>query len=67
MVEIKVHKDLPTYEKFGILKGLEYQKNLEPQKLKDCFLVEKVGGYASGIISVAMDGERCAEAIIAKL
>jgi uncharacterized FAD-dependent dehydrogenase len=24
-----VDEDLPTYEKFGVLKGLEYQKNLE--------------------------------------
>ncbi|MDN3666144.1 NAD(P)/FAD-dependent oxidoreductase [Algibacter miyuki] len=29
VVEIDVHKDLPKYEKFGALKGLEYQKNLE--------------------------------------
>ncbi|ULC59348.1 FAD-dependent oxidoreductase [Flaviramulus sp. BrNp1-15] len=29
VVEIDVNKDLPKYEKFGVLKGLEYQKNLE--------------------------------------
>ena len=29
VVEIDVHKDLPKYEHFGALKGLEYQKNLE--------------------------------------
>tara|TARA_R110000868_G_scaffold28547_11_gene107012 strand:+ start:6752 stop:8308 length:1557 start_codon:yes stop_codon:yes gene_type:complete len=29
VVEIDVHKDLPKYEQFGALKGLEYQKNLE--------------------------------------
>lgn len=29
VVEIDVHKDLPKYEPFGALKGLEYQKNLE--------------------------------------
>jgi uncharacterized FAD-dependent dehydrogenase len=29
VVEINVDEDLPTYEKFGVLKGLEYQKNLE--------------------------------------
>ena len=29
VVEIDVHKDLPKYEHFGVLKGLEYQKNLE--------------------------------------
>ncbi len=29
VVEIDVNKDLPTYEKFGVLKGLEYQKSLE--------------------------------------
>uniref|UniRef100_UPI0040476C49 NAD(P)/FAD-dependent oxidoreductase n=1 Tax=Polaribacter sp. TaxID=1920175 RepID=UPI0040476C49 len=29
VVEINVDKDLPAYEKFGVLKGLEYQKNLE--------------------------------------
>ncbi|MCB4798549.1 NAD(P)/FAD-dependent oxidoreductase [Neotamlana laminarinivorans] len=29
VVEIDAHKDLPKYEQFGALKGLEYQKNLE--------------------------------------
>ena len=29
VVEIDVNKDLAKYEKFGALKGLEYQKNLE--------------------------------------
>ena len=29
VVEINVDEDLPTYEKYGVLKGLEYQKNLE--------------------------------------
>jgi hypothetical protein len=29
VVEIDIDKDLPKYEKFGPLKGLEYQKNLE--------------------------------------
>ncbi|MGB5942445.1 MAG: FAD-binding protein [Leeuwenhoekiella sp.] len=29
VVEIDVDKDIPKYEKFGALKGLEYQKNLE--------------------------------------
>ncbi|MCL4165943.1 UNVERIFIED_CONTAM: hypothetical protein GTU68_010917, partial [Idotea baltica] len=29
VVEIDVRKDLPKYEDFGALKGLEYQKNLE--------------------------------------
>ncbi len=29
VVEINVDEDLPKYEKFGVLKGLEYQKNLE--------------------------------------
>ncbi|MCK0178963.1 FAD-binding protein [Flavobacteriaceae bacterium S0862] len=29
VVEINVDKDLPKYEQFGALKGLEYQKNLE--------------------------------------
>jgi len=29
VVEIDVHKDLPKFEHFGALKGLEYQKNLE--------------------------------------
>ncbi len=29
VVEINVHEDLPKYEKFGALKGLEYQKDLE--------------------------------------
>ncbi len=29
VVEIDVHKDLPKFEKYGPLKGLEYQKSLE--------------------------------------
>jgi uncharacterized FAD-dependent dehydrogenase len=29
VVEINVHKDIPKYEKFGTLKGLEFQKDLE--------------------------------------
>ena len=29
VVEINVNKDLPKYEHFGVLKGLEYQKDLE--------------------------------------
>lgn len=29
VVEIDVNKDIPKYEQFGPLKGLEYQKNLE--------------------------------------
>lgn len=29
VVEINVDKDLPKYEKFGVLKGLEYQKDFE--------------------------------------
>jgi len=29
VVEINADEDLPTYEKYGVLKGLEYQKNLE--------------------------------------
>jgi len=29
VVEIDVEKDLPKYEHFGVLKGLEYQKDLE--------------------------------------
>lgn len=29
VVEINIDKDLPKYEQFGPLKGLEYQKNLE--------------------------------------
>ncbi len=29
VVEINVDKDIPKFEKYGVLKGLEYQKNLE--------------------------------------
>ncbi len=29
VVEINVEEDIPKYEKYGVLKGLEYQKNLE--------------------------------------
>ena len=29
VVEINVDKDIPNYEQFGVLKGLEYQKDLE--------------------------------------
>ena len=164
VVEINVEKDLPNYEKFGVLKGLEYQKyleklafnaggrsqvapaqrltdfvegrfsnslnetsyqpglnssplhsllpkiiggrlrkgfaafgrkmhgyytnqaniigvesrtsspvniprkdNLEHPEIEGLFPCGEGGGYAGGIVSAAMDGERCAEAVISKL
>ena len=41
--------------------------NLEHTEIEGLFPCGEGGGYAGGIISAAMDGERCAEAVIAKL
>ncbi len=39
-------------------------KNLEHPEIKGLFPCGEGGGYAGGIVSAAMDGERCAEAAI---
>jgi uncharacterized FAD-dependent dehydrogenase len=41
--------------------------NLEHTDIEGLFPCGEGGGYAGGIVSAAMDGERCAEAVIAKL
>ncbi|MGB1042156.1 MAG: NAD(P)/FAD-dependent oxidoreductase [Tenacibaculum sp.] len=41
--------------------------NLEHPQIEGLFPCGEGGGYAGGIISAAMDGERCAEAAIAKI
>jgi len=41
--------------------------NLEHTQIEGLFPCGEGGGYAGGIVSAAMDGERCAEAAIAKL
>ena len=41
--------------------------NLEHTEIEGLFPCGEGGGYAGGIVSAAMDGERCAEAVIAKL
>ncbi|MBA6155712.1 FAD-dependent oxidoreductase [Tenacibaculum sp. S7007] len=43
------------------------KENLEHPQIEGLFPCGEGGGYAGGIISAAMDGERCAEAAIAKL
>ncbi len=43
------------------------KENLEHLEIEGLFPCGEGGGYAGGIISAAMDGERCAEAAIAKL
>ncbi|MCI2229695.1 FAD-dependent oxidoreductase [Polaribacter sp. MSW13] len=43
------------------------KEDLEHTKIEGLFPCGEGGGYAGGIISAAMDGERCAEAAIAKL
>ncbi|MEX6627230.1 NAD(P)/FAD-dependent oxidoreductase [Tenacibaculum salmonis] len=43
------------------------KENLEHPQLDGLFPCGEGGGYAGGIISAAMDGERCAEAAIANL
>lgn len=43
------------------------KENLEHTQIEGLFPCGEGGGYAGGIISAAMDGERCAEAAIAKL
>ena len=41
--------------------------NLEHINIKGLFPCGEGGGYAGGIVSAAMDGERCAEAAIKSL
>ncbi|MCF6182859.1 FAD-dependent protein, partial [Lutibacter sp.] len=41
--------------------------NLEHPEIEGLFPCGEGGGYAGGIVSAAMDGERCAEAAIQKL
>ncbi|MCH3882425.1 MULTISPECIES: NAD(P)/FAD-dependent oxidoreductase [Tenacibaculum] len=43
------------------------KENLEHPEIEGLFPCGEGGGYAGGIISAAMDGERCAEAAIAKM
>lgn len=43
------------------------KENLEHPQIEGLFPCGEGGGYAGGIISAAMDGERCAEAAIAML
>ncbi|WP_431164998.1 NAD(P)/FAD-dependent oxidoreductase [Tenacibaculum halocynthiae] len=43
------------------------KENLEHPEIEGLFPCGEGGGYAGGIISAAMDGERCAEAAIAHL
>ncbi|MCD8404632.1 FAD-dependent oxidoreductase [Tenacibaculum dicentrarchi] len=43
------------------------KENLEHPQLEGLYPCGEGGGYAGGIISAAMDGERCAEAAIANL
>ncbi len=43
------------------------KENLEHPQIEGLFPCGEGGGYAGGIISAAMDGERCTEAAIAKL
>ena len=42
-------------------------QNLEHPQVKNLFPCGEGGGYAGGIVSAAMDGERCAEAAIAHM
>ena len=43
------------------------KKDLEHIQIEGLFPCGEGGGYAGGIVSAAMDGERCAEAAIAKI
>ena len=43
------------------------KNNLEHPEIEGLFPCGEGGGYAGGIVSAAMDGERCAEAAVAKL
>ena len=43
------------------------KNNLEHPEIDGLFPCGEGGGYAGGIVSAAMDGERCAEAAVAKL
>jgi hypothetical protein len=39
-------------------------QNMEHPAIKGLYPCGEGGGYAGGIVSAAMDGERCAEAVI---
>ena len=43
------------------------KENLEHTEIEGLFPCGEGGGYAGGIVSAAMDGERCAEAAISKM
>ena len=43
------------------------KEDLEHPQIEGLFPCGEGGGYAGGIVSAAMDGERCAEAVIAKI
>jgi hypothetical protein len=43
------------------------KENLEHVDIDGLFPCGEGGGYAGGIVSAAMDGERCAEAAVSKL
>jgi uncharacterized FAD-dependent dehydrogenase len=43
------------------------KENLEHPEIEGLFPCGEGGGYAGGIVSAAMDGERCAEAAVTKL
>ena len=43
------------------------KENLEHTEILGLYPCGEGGGYAGGIVSAAMDGERCAEAAIANL
>ena len=43
------------------------KENLEHTEIEGLFPCGEGGGYAGGIVSAAMDGERCAEAAVGKL
>ncbi len=43
------------------------KQDLEHTQIEGLFPCGEGGGYAGGIVSAAMDGERCAEAVIAKM
>ncbi|WP_397446100.1 NAD(P)/FAD-dependent oxidoreductase [Polaribacter sp. R77954] len=43
------------------------KQDLEHTQIEGLFPCGEGGGYAGGIVSAAMDGERCAEAVVAKI
>ena len=60
-------RETTTVRTRTVVINIPRKENLEHPEIEGLFPCGEGGGYAGGIVSAAMDGERCAEAVIAKL